>query len=901
MVKRLVYAPRAFAFVHSEAMGKIIDVSDDIVSGWVDRVDNDMSKAELVLRNVGRKYITYADDKGDRRPVFAWDDLITIWLQRLPGQPVQVFTGYLDSVPGWQMFPGDCRISASCTMKRLAHTWFDPGSSFFTAMASQRGWAYNPDSGQGWQPDIYGATADPENPDALPATDGGMSGFLFHFLTEIGGWDKSMVMIGELDPNLLDKANELKAEQVSALQEDMNGFKEVMRRFIGFDQIDVTTVGGVTPDGQVNADITRKVEAIQKELGPSSRIPLSFAVFAAIARSQMNPSYQRAPETGDDIAGVGLFRFQQAFVLDESDSTFESSIVSGNGHYETDIYGRPASAYVGNLPVAMNAFKGLFNGYINRSYSGEAPTSEQWASLTEDLETDSRRAATVLDVMGIGVSDATAIRAFDEANRYITGVIGGQAVAQPEGTTEREIIVLDWDSEELLALPFDPDELANLAKYGTHHPSLIPYLYFVKKEKGESVKLEYPDGIHKESLYLSGEINAVSESAQSNNLTGSLYDLYKKFAGHDEVSSVKVIADSESHSEHMREGEPGGVGGGAAMLASNAIRIVMNEETVDPPPDWVGLPTEVNTDDNVLGRDERGFSVQQLGQFSTISALQSQYTFAALDGVAGSLLLTNNRALMNDISCLDASKQLAQGSMRNLMSLPNGRLCAYYPDYFGARRGPYWYIREIEIINMGVQLSDAPLATHVYVTGDTTGPSYAGDINISDRIFSQGVVTVFDVELLNAFIVPGTITQTVEDGEAGPTSAFDATKAESFCNKHGMRVLREENPIIKNPWYEFLMAWQRFMQQWAATFDTRVEFTFQPEIMAGGIIGLKEHGLQMYCKQVRHDFSYEGGFSTTATMTSPAVLYNPKNPTVTPPLSLPGMVIAGGVNTVGFS
>lgn len=282
-----------------------------------------------------------------------------------------------------------------------------------------------------------------------------------------------------------------------------------------------------------------------------------------------------------------------------------------------------------------------------------------------------------------------------------------------------------------------------------------------------------------------------------------------------------------------------------------------------------------------------------------MAALQAQYTFAAADGVVGSTLLTNNRALMNDISCLDAAKQLAQGSMRNFMSLPNGRLCAYYPDYFGARRGPYWYVREIEIINMGIQLTDGPLATHVYVTGDTVGPTFNGSIDLIERVLSRGVVSVFDVELLNAFMVPGVLT-TPADGQASSRrTAFDATKARDFLNKHGMRPLKEENPIIKNPWYEFLMAWQRFMQQWAATYDTRVEFTFQPEVMAGGIIGFREHGLQMYCKQVRHEFSYESGFSTSATLTAPAAIYDPRNPNQTDPSNLPGMVIAGGINTVG--
>jgi hypothetical protein len=122
------------------------------------------------------------------------------------------------------------------------------------------------------------------------------------------------------------------------------------------------------------------------------------------------------------------------------------------------------------------------------------------------------------------------------------------------------------------------------------------------------------------------------------------------------------------------------------------------------------------------------------------------------------------------------------------------------------------------------------------------------------------------------------------------------SKAVKFLNKHGARPLSEENAIIKNHWFEFLLAWQRFAQQWAACFDTRVDFTFQPELMAGGIVGFEEHNLQMYCKSVTHTFSYQSGFETSATLTSPASLGtdDPNSPG-----ALPGMIIAGDINTVG--
>ena len=51
-MKRLVYAPMARAFIRSSNMsGQIYDVSKDIVEGSVTRRVNDISSAQLVLRN----------------------------------------------------------------------------------------------------------------------------------------------------------------------------------------------------------------------------------------------------------------------------------------------------------------------------------------------------------------------------------------------------------------------------------------------------------------------------------------------------------------------------------------------------------------------------------------------------------------------------------------------------------------------------------------------------------------------------------------------------------------------------------------------------------------------------------------------------------------------------------
>src|SRR4051812_16146496 len=124
-MRRLVYAPKAYVFVRSHTQdGRIYNLSPDVVSGEVVRNINDLSTATVVLRNRFRKWLKDGDNN---MSILMPMDMITIYLQRINGKPIQVFTGYLDSVPYYQMYPGNCQITASCTLKRLSYTWFDPG------------------------------------------------------------------------------------------------------------------------------------------------------------------------------------------------------------------------------------------------------------------------------------------------------------------------------------------------------------------------------------------------------------------------------------------------------------------------------------------------------------------------------------------------------------------------------------------------------------------------------------------------------------------------------------------------------------------------------------------------------------------------------------------------------
>jgi hypothetical protein len=120
-----------------------------------------------------------------------------------------------------------------------------------------------------------------------------------------------------------------------------------------------------------------------------------------------------------------------------------------------------------------------------------------------------------------------------------------------------------------------------------------------------------------------------------------------------------------------------------------------------------------------------------------------------------------------------------------------------------------------------------------------------------------------------------------------------------FLERYGARPYMDKIPTIRHPIMEFFYAYHTFIQKWAEQFISRAEFTFMPELFPGMIVELEmKHGtgddfdnkpnsITFYVKDVSHNFSYESGFSTTATLMAPGttskhndwamVLVNPPN------------------------
>lgn len=197
-MKRLVYSPSVNAWIKTDT--GVFDLSPYITDFKIDRRVDASSMAEVTFRNPkitdplnSKKtkfmFTEHLDSNGNVRPMFHPMDPIIITLTRLKGRPIQVFTGYCDTTPYVQLLPGVARLTASCTLKRLQYTYFDPALPFMRDFLQTNGWDLS-DNGVAFNPE--------NNQNGKKLHDGNIGLLLFKIMTEIGGWNSSNIFIEDL-------------------------------------------------------------------------------------------------------------------------------------------------------------------------------------------------------------------------------------------------------------------------------------------------------------------------------------------------------------------------------------------------------------------------------------------------------------------------------------------------------------------------------------------------------------------------------------------------------------------------------------------------------------------------------------------------------------------------------
>ena len=238
--------------------------------------------------------------------------------------------------------------------------------------------------------------------------------------------------------------------------------------------------------------------------------------------------------------------------------------------------------------------------------------------------------------------------------------------------------------------------------------------------------------------------------------------------------------------------------------------------------------------------------------FKQTTANNSAYGDSAL-----SAQLTGEKALMNDVPAIDFVKTLCSGSMRDFQSDPYGNFVSFFPDYYGQYKDSAAQnvvdIQAVELKDFGVSAGDN-IWTHVYVLDNAEYPDLYGmtsGLSMDKNLRMQqatGVVTMENTALVSKLL------------------GITEKEVTRFLARFGGRPHTEDKPFITNKTFANVFAIQTFLRRWSEQYNSRVEFTFMPELWPGCRARIADTGVGVYVAAVNHSFSYTGGFSTTATV-----------------------------------
>ncbi|AEQ21033.1 baseplate protein [Rhodococcus phage E3] len=303
--KTLVYSPQVrITIAHN---GVEYDVSKDLVRGTLMRKSNAVSTMVFTLANRDLRYTSRDNPNGIR---FSRMDRISVYMKRFHW--IQVFSGYLDSVPLLQMYPGTVDFRASCTLKRLLHTYWNPG----------RPASY----------DLMNQSLYQTNADGTPALDTGLGGMLRAILEKVGNFDPKQIKIGEIPAGFADFV----AEGVKNSGADPNLTE--LKRLFGYD--DAVSGGNV---GEIGAPAAgsytdQEIYAIVTQAGITGENAI-IATAICLAESGGNPKAVSPPNDNGTI-DKGLWQINTPLHdaklpgqdrLDPAVSTKLMMMISNNG------------------------------------------------------------------------------------------------------------------------------------------------------------------------------------------------------------------------------------------------------------------------------------------------------------------------------------------------------------------------------------------------------------------------------------------------------------------------------------------------------------------------------------------------------------------------------------------
>lgn len=853
-MQRLVYTPRVYVFIKNSE-DQIRDVSRYVTAGNVNRRTGAASTAEVTLRNPDRIFTTPDEDGA---AAFSPMDPITIYLKRVRGRPVRVFTGFLDKAPYLQLFPGTVTLRASCTLKKLLYTFFDPALPYTQSFLAEYGWAPDPNNQGQWLSfnglNDFRKTQNQDSAeyhkitgnDLATANDGSVGELLYATMKRIGHWNPEDIYIEALPNGLFQRLAELAQQFESDNDEARREFEELMRRILG--------EGGYGSGAGVEVDLSGIDGSVAEqvyEVGKRLNVPYKH-MLAAFMTGIVETNFHNLPYGDADSAG---WRQERASLYPDPTNVPHSAKRFYEECRQLD-RGQSAGDLAADVQRPREDLRYKYGAVRDKAVALLRKTKQKVDGKDDQAAFDSS------STQGQGLDPQRVIRSRNNNKGDSSG--STKLVSPIKGLS-----VEGW--------PGPQGSYGAARSYGAHRgvdaPSTLgePW-YSITDGVVAAVNQNWANGQPMVLVRCTQEVKGYPKPL---------------YLGYGSFESVNVSVGQRVTAGDML-GKGGQHGSGPHLHFFLANNSGATNGTMDPT-SFLKSAAQGQQPTGGPGGGSSGGADASAGDpaigGAAASAFYASINMPTMMEALEATALGGQKSLMNDKPLMPFVQQLCQASLREFMSMPDGKFLAFYPDYFGEmfHRKPYWLIDDIEILDGKVDLTDEALVTHMYVVGDTT----MSQNDTLNSIFSSGVVTIF-----NAFMADSVINRKPVDDKrkredakkgSGPRPmtkndprgmdlVLDKDEAIQFLNRFGARPMVEDVPMIKHPFFEMFLAYQRFLTAWSRQFLTTFTFTFMPELYPGGKVGFPDHGLQMYIDEVTHSWDYTSGFTTQANLSSPAVM-----------------------------
>ena len=885
-LKTFIYSPQVrIVIAHNDTE---YDVSADIVRCSLVRPENSAATLFFTLHNKGLRYTPPGG-----KPFFYRMDRVVVYMKKTSW--TQVFAGYLDKVPYKQLYAGEVNFRATCTVKRLMHTWWDPALPASQSLLNQMNGLLGPDG--------------------IPSTDSGLGAMLQKLLVDVGGWNVANIHIQNFPTSFL----QFLMTQIAQLQtSNAPNLLQFQQMLVGSD----TTPGpGAYAGANANAGppgpsvpaagaggmtfyLSQIVSACdQRGMGPQ---PIDNNVAAGLIQagttgeasggglgSNDQKAWQQVYSTGmqyqqstrnSDGAILGVAAAMVASGGGTTIRNLYNPAVPGSESCPNDgpgvangtacgIFGQTDQGW-GTVVQRMNPMQaaGMFFSALN-NVSGwrnmDPGQAIQMAQQTNNASVAAFDAAVTLAttlVQAYRTSGATAISSVLPSGTVTGSSVAGQTLTSAGAPSATPAALAGAAST--FPSPTSAASAVNPLSQNKPVPDSEGAINFARTCLG----LPYLWGGTGPAGYdCSGLVQAAFKSIGVA-IPRTTWQI---------AAQVRQIPTSQVQRGDIVEPSSGHVvlwmGDGTIIEAQQTGVPIHQITNPYPMSNWYGVyracanggpdPSAAFNPPSIMGPGTPPAALSQVGGATqtgsggaTEPVARNLWSYIFQPGAFSSDtagLFTGVKAFIEGQPLINMVQAIAGASLRCWSSAPNGDLMFWYPDYWGFDGKPaVMLLADIEMKDCTIELCDDALTTHVYINGDLSMSGTMSDPT-SGWIMTAGVATVEQPWLYARLLVasPGDI---------------EVAAGQQIMQRFGIRPLQQAYAMAGTQELEFLLACQVFMEQWAKQFQTVIQMTFMPELFPGMRVELPDRDLQVYVSRVAHTCDYEQGFFTQVTISAPS-------------------------------